>query len=73
MEKVQKNNISENEMKAAEQIAESNRRAAILLSLDIKSNFEMYAYRIISHEQFASRVDECVTLFATTYQKPSNE
>jgi hypothetical protein len=34
--------------------------AYIMLSIDIKSNFELYSYRIITPEHFRERVDEII-------------
>lgn len=42
---------------------EKNQSAAIMHAVEIESSFKLYSYRIISHEQFVSRVTELTQLF----------
>lgn len=45
---------------------EAIKAAAIMHAVEVKSSFELYAYRIISHEQYIGRIIELVELFETT-------
>lgn len=48
--------------KEAVEAPETARRAAIKAALSVKQTFEMYVYRIISHETFVLRmVEHCAT------------
>lgn len=51
------------------QQSEINRRAAIQLSIEIDSNFKLYAHRVISHEAFVSRTQELVSVFHYSTEK----
>lgn len=40
--------------------------ASILHAVEVKSSFELYAYRIISHEQYVQRIKELIQLYQKT-------
>lgn len=42
---------------------EQERSAAIMLAVEMESTFKMYAYHILSHEQFFERVKELNEVF----------
>lgn len=50
-------------------VIEKKRAIAIEHALEVKSAFEMYAYRIVSHEQFIERIDDLILY----YKSRSNE
>lgn len=45
---------------------EALRAAAILLSIDVESNFKLYSYRIVDHDQFVQRLEEIIGLYNNT-------
>lgn len=42
---------------------EKERSAAIMLAVEIESTFKLYAYHILSHEQYFERVKELTAVF----------
>lgn len=52
---------------------ENNRSAAIMLAIEISSNFKLYSYRILPHEQFTQRTIELLQVFDKSYIKPPTD
>jgi len=48
------------------------RRAAITMSIEVKTNFELYAYRVISHEEFVARVKDLCKVFQYSIKPSKN-
>ena len=42
---------------------EKNKANAIMHAIEVKTSFELYAYRIISHEEYQARITELVEIF----------
>lgn len=42
---------------------EAVKSAAIMHAIEVDSAFKLYSFRIISHEQYVSRIQNLVTLF----------
>ncbi len=47
---------------------EKTNASAIMLCIEIKSSFELYSFRIISPEQFTSRVNELIANYQTNVE-----
>lgn len=62
-----KNNL---QTKPQIQQEDKNRSAAIMLAIEISSNFKLYSYRIISHIDFTNRTIELLQVFDQSYTKP---
>lgn len=43
--------------------SDHERSVAIMHAIEIESNFKLYSYRVISHEQFLARSKELVQYF----------
>lgn len=53
---------------------EAYKAAAIMHAVEVKSSFELYAYRVITHEQYLSRIKELVDIFnAVLLKEHKNE
>ncbi len=48
---------------------EINKSAAITHAIEVKSAFELYAYRIITHDQYISQITDLVNFFIHTTQQ----
>lgn len=48
---------------------EQIKTASILHAIEVKSSFELYAYRIIGHEQYIERITDLVKLFDKTVKQ----
>lgn len=62
------------ETKKIQKITEDEVRkaAAIMHAIEVKSSFELYAYRIISHEEYLSRIEELIQIFQKSTKSSSN-
>ena len=47
---------------------EKNQSAAIMLAIEIASNFKLFSYRIVDHEQFTLRTLELLQAFDHSYK-----
>jgi DNA-binding transcriptional regulator/RsmH inhibitor MraZ len=45
---------------------------SIMHAIEVKSSFELYAYRIISHEQYVERIQELIALFNKAMKSQKN-
>lgn len=43
---------------------------AIMLSVELESNFKLYSYRVITHEQFIDKVSELVQYYQNVHNTP---
>ncbi len=57
------NNTSTEEIITSTKEDEKLLSSAILATLDIKANFELYAYRIISPEDFIARLNQTIGMY----------
>jgi hypothetical protein len=48
---------------------EQIKAASIMHAIEVKTAFELYAYRILSHEQFTDRIKELIQLFESKQPK----
>lgn len=56
-----------------QEIQEDKRKgSAIMHAVETASAFQLYSYRIISHEQFISRVEELIALYQSQTKALSN-
>jgi hypothetical protein len=47
--------------------------ASILHAIEIESAFKLYAYRVVSHENFITRVAELIQLYTKTVKEDTTE
>lgn len=47
--------------------------AAIMHAIEIESNFKLYSYRVISHEQFIARTKELIQFFNQSVRDANNK
>lgn len=48
---------------------EKDKASSIMLSVEIESNFKLYSYRIITHQQFTARVNELIQHYQNNTKK----